>query len=511
MQIFHKNCIIFCNIVFCLSLISCKNNFYQVSLDKDLVSIPIATLGTDFTLNLNNIPKTDSKTIIPAPLKEGIDHRIVVNIQSKLMSLGYMAEDKPTTYYGDTTKDAIKSFERELGLKEDGICDLNIYDALMSSNAPYYKARRHYSGNDIRLLQQQLYELGYIIYEEDVNGYFGLRTENAVREMQKRNLLSPTGIIDIETYNCLYNENAIPHTITDKEAPDIILKYQQRLKELGYYYYECDGIYNDLFKVAVRTYQQLNSQQVDGYINPSTKLSLDSKYDKPFQVFLGNNNLIVKNIQTRLVALKYLEKQIATGYYGEYTAQAIALFQKSNNLPVTGSVDAATYLMLNSHSAVSSSDGPINSPTQFLLDTNEIKEKLMQTQNIGSVDDLLRTSKLKLGAKYIWGAHGPNTFDCSGFVYWCLNQVGVNVNYMTTYNWRFCTQFDKIEKFDDLIPGDLIVINGHMGIVAENETVVDASASNGKVVHRDLDNWWRDRFIIGFRILKEKKSVSEET
>ena len=112
---------------------------------------------------------------------------------------------------------------------------------------------------------------------------------------------------------------------------------------------------------------------------------------------------------------------------------------------------------------------------------------------------------LKLGSKYVWGKQGPDTFDCSGFVYWCLNQVGVNVNYMTTYNWRFCTQFDQ-----DLIPGDLIVVNGHMGIVAENETIIDASASSGKVVHRDLDDWWKDRFIMGFRILNNKKEVSEE-
>ena len=55
----------------------------------------------------------------------------------------------------------------------------------------------------------------------------------------------------------------------------------------------------------------------------------------------------------------------------------------------------------------------------------------------------------------------------------------------------------------------LLIINGHMGIVAENETIVDASSSNGKVVHRDLDEWWRERFIVGFRIFDSEGKLTE--
>ena len=509
MKFFFKTCVLFCCTFFCISLSACKKTIYYSEIKEGNVNIPISTLGVDFVLNLDSVPKYDVNTILPAPLKEGIEHKIVTDIQGKLMALGFMAEDKPTSYYGSSTTDAIKSFERQLGFEQDGICNLKLYKILMSSNAPSYVAMRHYSGEDIRLLQQQLYELCYLTDEANVNGYFGLRTENAVKEMQLRNGLPSTGIVDLKTYNYLYGEHVIAYTITESSRPDVITKYQQRLKDLGYYYYECDGKYSDLFRVAVRTYQHNNSQVADGYIGPSTKLSLDSKFAKPFAIFLGNNNQTVKNIQVRLTALKYIEPSAANGYYGEYTAQGVALFQKTNNLPVTGSVDVDTYLTINNIKALPSADGPINNPTKFILDTDELRRQLAEVSNIGSVEDLIRTAKLKLGSKYVWGKQGPDTFDCSGFVYWCLNQIGVNVNYMTTYNWRFCTQFDKVEKFEDLIPGDLIVVNGHMGIVAENETIIDASASSGKVVHRDLDDWWKDRFIMGFRILDNKKEVSE--
>lgn len=248
----------------------------------------------------------------------------------------------------------------------------------------------------------------------------------------------------------------------------------------------------------------MNSQIPNGYINSSTKFSIDLKYARPFLIYIGIESNRVKQVQEKLVALNYLEKRYVNGYYGEYTAQAIAVFQKNNNLPITGLVNGETMATLESLVAIPS-DRPISSTRQFLLKTDDIRNSVKQNRPEGTVEDLVKIALIKLNSKYIWGHRGPNTFDCSGFVYWCLNQVGVNVDYMSTYNWRFSTQFEKVENFDDLEFGDLIIIDGHMGIVADNSTVVDASSSNGKVVHRDLDEWWRQRFLLGFRIFENKE------
>ena len=107
----------------------------------------------------------------------------------------------------------------------------------------------------------------------------------------------------------------------------------------------------------------------------------------------------------------------------------------------------------------------------------------------------------KLGSEYVWSAKGPDTFDCSGFVYWCLNQVGVNQSYMTSAMWAGSDRYARIGSFGDMRRGDVIVYSGHMGIYAGNGVMIDASSSNGKVVKRDCtSSWFTENFICAFRV-----------
>ena len=503
-----KFSVIFISFVLMQTLISCKNFRYYNYNDTE-INIPVININMTSVLDLENVEKYDLMSLIPTKLEKGVNHQIVMGIQQKLMMLGFMEEDKPTTYYGDSTDEAIKKFQRQINVSEDGVCTPEVYSVLMSKNAPSYETMRGFKGNDIEVIQQRLYELSYLLEEDDINGYFGERTEMAVKALQTSNKLEDTGIVDLNTINLLYSENVVAYTIDKDSQSYIIKKYQERLKELGYYLKECDGVYSSDFKEAVKIYQRFNSQDASGLINPSTKFSIDSKYARPYLIYMGDRSARIKSIQERLAELNYIDKKLITSNYGEYTAQAIAIFQKNNNLPITGLVDGATQMVLDSENPVPAKV-KLEVPSQFIMKTKDIRNAMKETKNVGNADDLLKVALLKLGSKYLWGSRGPNKFDCSGFVYWCLNQVGVNVSYMTTYNWRFSTQFERIEKFDDLQVGDLIVVNGHMGIVADNQTVVDASSSNGRVVHRDLDDWWREKFMIGFRIFDNENEIEVE-
>src|SRR2546423_592560 len=45
--------------------------------------------------------------------------------------------------------------------------------------------------------------------------------------------------------------------------------------------------------------------------------------------------------------------------------------------------------------------------------------------NVGAA--ALRVAMTQLGKPYVWGAAGPNAYDCSGLVQWSFKRVGVNL------------------------------------------------------------------------------------
>ncbi|SDI82594.1 C40 family peptidase [Nonomuraea jiangxiensis] len=64
----------------------------------------------------------------------------------------------------------------------------------------------------------------------------------------------------------------------------------------------------------------------------------------------------------------------------------------------------------------------------------------------------LKAAASKLGRPYVWGAEGPDTFDCSGLVQWAYAQAGVRMPRVTHQQWVTGPQVDLAHAQ----PGDLI-------------------------------------------------------
>ena len=65
-----KKCILCCTILLNLSLFACTNGvFYSDTTDND-IKIPLVSLGDIQILDLENIPKYDTSSLLPAPLKK---------------------------------------------------------------------------------------------------------------------------------------------------------------------------------------------------------------------------------------------------------------------------------------------------------------------------------------------------------------------------------------------------------------------------------------------------------
>lgn len=449
---------------------------------------------------------------IPDYLRPGMQHPVVVKLQERLMMLGFMDTDEPTDLYGDVTMNAVKIYQRQNKLAQDGVIGPNTLKAILSPEAKYYAAQKEDEGDDIGRIQQRLYELGYLATADMVTGHFGDSTETAVKKMQEVNALDQDGKVGRKTMNLLYSEEVKPNMLSFGETSDVVLAAQKRLKLLGYMTSEPDGNYGNDTVMAVKQFQSRNDQVVDGYLGPSTRIALNSDMAVPNGLRLGDSGDTISKVQDMLSKLGYIHSGNVTGYYGEITENAVKLFQRTNNLSVDGAVGAQTMAMLTGGGA---KRAPANAPRQTTGSSGSSSGGRTQTGGSssssgggmpntgtasGSASALISVAKSKLGSPYVWGAKGPNSFDCSGFVYWCLNQVGVRQSYITSSGWRSVGRYTKITSFSNLRAGDIIVVSGHVGIVAEGGTVVDASSGNGRVVHRSLSSWWRNNFICGWRI-----------
>jgi len=85
----------------------------------------------------------------------------------------------------------------------------------------------------------------------------------------------------------------------------------------------------------------------------------------------------------------------------------------------------------------------------------------------------LRWALSKVGDMYLWGAAGPDRFDCSGLVMWAYEHVGIQLDHFTGDQWNEGVHVSRSQ----LQPGDLVFFFGdlgHVGMYVGNGLMVDA-------------------------------------
>ena len=458
-------------------------------------SSPVVKLETESEPVLPATESEAQKIPMPDNLKEGMEHPFVAKLQERLMELGFMENDEPTLFYGPVTAGAIKTYQRQNNLTQDGVAGQETLAALFSPEAKYYAVSLGISGEDVKRIQNRLYELGYLTKKEEVSGEFNEITQKAVMKLQELNQLSIDGKVGRQTINLLYSEEVKPDYLAYGEKNDVVLDAQKRLKSLGYLTTVPDGNYGNDTVMAVKQFQSRNDLVVDGFLGPSTRIALEQGEATPNGIVLGEQGENVKRIQELLNKYGYLSSSNATGYFGEITEQAVKRFQADNGLKSDGSVGVQTLSLLTGDKGVKSGTGSRPSAGSS---GNGVGGKTVN----GNIKALIDVAASKVGSKYVWGSKGPSSFDCSGFVYWSLNQVGVRQSYLTSSGWKSMGKYKRISNYDDIKPGDIVVEKGHMGIAAEGGKVIDASSGNGKVVYRQRSDWWRNNFIVAWRIFE---------
>ncbi|HET9478522.1 MAG TPA: C40 family peptidase [Pyrinomonadaceae bacterium] len=103
----------------------------------------------------------------------------------------------------------------------------------------------------------------------------------------------------------------------------------------------------------------------------------------------------------------------------------------------------------------------------------------------------------RLGARYRWGATGPDRFDCSGFVWSIFQATGINFERVSARHLfaRFAQPAPEEQyKFGTLVFFSRLT---HVGVVADEHGFYHASRRHG-VVYQPFTEYWLKR-IDGFR------------
>ena len=112
-------------------------------------------------------------------------------------------------------------------------------------------------------------------------------------------------------------------------------------------------------------------------------------------------------------------------------------------------------------------------------------EPVVQTvaQSSSVADEVVRIAREQLGEPYVWGATGPDSFDCSGFIYYVFNEAGVDISRERAHQYA---DNGSGVSFADMQPGDIVISNldrdpSHVGIYIGDGKKIHAPGSGRDV------------------------------
>lgn len=183
----------------------------------------------------------------------------IVRLQIELKLAGF-DPGSADGHYGSKTKNALKRYQDDMGLKETGVANAQTWNAI-NAGTPGLRVtaslRRGSSGKQVKYLQQALIGLGYLSGSAD--GSYGPKTVEAVKKYQSAYGLSADG-------------SAGPDTLTSLK--NTIVALQSDLARAGYSCGGTNGVYGDGTRSAVKAYQRAKGVTVTGVAGPQTMLKL---------------------------------------------------------------------------------------------------------------------------------------------------------------------------------------------------------------------------------------------
>ena len=250
-------------------------------------------------------------------------------------------------------------------------------------------------GDAVKNVQEALRRLGY--FEGKADGDFGEYTENAVKEFQRQNKLTPDGVVGPSTLTRLGQSTAatappkskvtatpkvtakptarVTATPRPTNTPKVsntylsngtsganVTQMQNRLISLGYLLGSASGKVDDITEQAIVAFQKRNGLYDDGIAGPDTLTKMYSRSAKKASSAVGIIGVTLKKgdegdavrlLQSKLKGFGFLTGSV-DGSFGTATEDALKAFQKANGLTADGKAGHSTLIKLFAGTVISS-------------------------------------------------------------------------------------------------------------------------------------------------------------
>lgn len=114
-------------------------------------------------------------------------------------------------------------------------------------------------------------------------------------------------------------------------------------------------------------------------------------------------------------------------------------------------------------------------------DNAPVDQAPVQVQAAGDAGaTALDAARSQIGKPYVYGAGGPDSYDCSGLTSWAYARAGISLSHYTGAQWNEGRHIGRGE----LQPGDLVFFGadlGHVGVYSGGGSMVDAPHSGAYV------------------------------
>jgi peptidoglycan DL-endopeptidase CwlO len=107
-----------------------------------------------------------------------------------------------------------------------------------------------------------------------------------------------------------------------------------------------------------------------------------------------------------------------------------------------------------------------------------------------SLAQVFQVAQQYIGDPYVFGGATPAGFDCSGYVMFVYAQFGIALPHSVS---GIAARGTRI-SIADAVPGDLIVMPGHIGFYAGNGEIMDAPDSGKSISIRPI--WTTDYYVV---------------